>query len=390
MRINEKFLESICTREPVAGFTHNFYRYPARFSPLFAREAILKFTKPGALVLDPFMGGGTTLVEAQALGRAAIGTDINSLAIFVAEAKTTIMSEADLASIEVWATELLYGLSLRSLPIRADQWVKLGYQRNVSTRNTWQIRKTLELALAGVEKLNTSQQKRFARCVLLRTAQWALDCRSEFPSAKQFRRQFRIFLEGMISGAKAYAATVASSRKSELSCLHRSVIGIESEKIWARLGAPSLILTSPPYPGVHVLYHRWQVRGRRETPAPFWISGSMDGSGASFYTMGDRQQQNLSNYYEQIYSGFVSLAKVADRKTTVVQLVAFSDPSWQLAKYLEAMNRAGFSELRPSGLASTPDGRLWRSVPNRKWYATKKGTIGSSSEVVLFHKLRNR
>ncbi len=60
-------------------------QYPARFSPAFARAAIETFTKPGDLVLDPHVGGGTTLVEALALGRDAIGVDISALAEFVAK-----------------------------------------------------------------------------------------------------------------------------------------------------------------------------------------------------------------------------------------------------------------------------------------------------------------
>jgi hypothetical protein len=47
---------------PVRGLTHNFYRYPARFSPVFVRAAIEAFTVPGDLVLDNHVGGGTTLV----------------------------------------------------------------------------------------------------------------------------------------------------------------------------------------------------------------------------------------------------------------------------------------------------------------------------------------
>ena len=76
---------------PVSGLTHTFYRYPARFSPTFARAAILAFSKPGDWVMDPFAGGGTTLVEAVALSRNALGIDISELAAFVCEAKTLLL-----------------------------------------------------------------------------------------------------------------------------------------------------------------------------------------------------------------------------------------------------------------------------------------------------------
>ncbi|MFH1104800.1 MAG: DNA methyltransferase, partial [Actinomycetota bacterium] len=62
---------------------HDFYRYPARFPPKFAAAAVQAFTRPGDLVLDPFVGGGTTLVEAVRLGRRAVGADINPIAVFV-------------------------------------------------------------------------------------------------------------------------------------------------------------------------------------------------------------------------------------------------------------------------------------------------------------------
>ncbi len=68
---------------PVEGYTHNFYRYPARFSPVFVRQTIETLTNPGDLVIDPFVGGGTTVVEALALGRRRVGADISSLATFI-------------------------------------------------------------------------------------------------------------------------------------------------------------------------------------------------------------------------------------------------------------------------------------------------------------------
>src|SRR5438552_3573016 len=82
--------------EPVRGLTHGFYKYPARFSPSFARAAIEALTQPGDLVLDNHVGGGTTLVEALALGRNAVGVDISALAEFVATVKTTVFDEAEL------------------------------------------------------------------------------------------------------------------------------------------------------------------------------------------------------------------------------------------------------------------------------------------------------
>jgi hypothetical protein len=169
--------------------------------------------------------------------------------------------------------------------------------------------------------------------------------------------------------------------------LHRSAIGIENESEVQKFGSPALVLTSPPYPGLHVLYHRWQILGRRETPAPFWIAGTQDGAGGSFYTFGDRQQPQLKKYFDQAKQAFTSVAQVSDRRTMIVQMIAFSDPSWQLPAYLEMMTSCGLREKTFPQLANRNDGRAWRSVPNRKWYADKVGATGGSQEVVLFHKV---
>jgi hypothetical protein len=142
-----------------------------------------------------------------------------------------------------------------------------------------------------------------------------------------------------------------------------------------------LVLTSPPYPGVNVLYHRWQYRGRKETPAPYWIANVQDGCGQSFYTGGSRTPTGLRNYFNMIVNAFRSVARVLAPDGHVVQLVGFSNAPSQLPVYLDCMRTAGFEECEFQSR------RLSRRVPNRKWYATLKGSVDASRELLLIHRL---
>lgn len=56
-------------------------RYRGNWSPYIPRNVILKYSKPGDTVLDYFVGGGTTAVEAKLLGRRCIAKDINPGAV---------------------------------------------------------------------------------------------------------------------------------------------------------------------------------------------------------------------------------------------------------------------------------------------------------------------
>ena len=127
MPIWQELLCAIEDQQPVTGLTHNFYKYPARFSPSFARQIVLAFSNPGDLVFDPFMGGGTTLVEARALGRRSAGTDVSSLAVFLTETKTAIFSPCQLRRIESWVARLVPKLNLHEPSTRQHEWEDSGY-----------------------------------------------------------------------------------------------------------------------------------------------------------------------------------------------------------------------------------------------------------------------
>lgn len=59
--------------------------YRGNWSPHIPRNLILKYTKPNDLILDCFVGSGTTLIEAKLLNRNAIGVDINSNALKISK-----------------------------------------------------------------------------------------------------------------------------------------------------------------------------------------------------------------------------------------------------------------------------------------------------------------
>ena len=55
--------------------------YRACFKPQLPRFFIERLTQPGEVVYDPFMGRGTTVLEAALLGRVPCGCDINPLSV---------------------------------------------------------------------------------------------------------------------------------------------------------------------------------------------------------------------------------------------------------------------------------------------------------------------
>ena len=116
------------------------------------------------------------------------------------------------------------------------------------------------------------------------------------------------------------------------------------------------------------------------------IANKLDGAGSSYYTMGDRKYPELKTYFDSIRATMSSVAALADRHTVIVQMVAFSEPKWQLARYLETMEQAGLTEVFLPTLDGERDGRLWRSVPGRRWYSDQRGETPASNEVVLIHR----
>jgi adenine-specific DNA methylase len=61
------------------------HKYFARRPWNVLNELVSHYSSPNGIVLDPFCGGGVTLVESLKLGRRAVGVDVNPLATHITQ-----------------------------------------------------------------------------------------------------------------------------------------------------------------------------------------------------------------------------------------------------------------------------------------------------------------
>lgn len=365
--------------------THSLYRYPASMSPQLTRALILALTKPGDVVLDPFCGGGATAIETLAHGRQAVCSDLNALACFVTHAKAWPLGQRALQAFHQWADSverlLLRSSRIRSIPLVIKDGLRSAPRTHALL---WGLRNSaLGIPGAGV--------RRFALLAVLRAGQLCFDCRKEPANPSSLIRAFRgVSIQAL---TKMHSYSAACGCQAGLNTLRRRLTVVQSDA--AHLGEKldlkgipiSLILTSPPYPGVHVLYHRWQVLGRRETALPYSLLAIQDGLYESHYTLGPRREPGKDRYFQRLASIFTLLRPALNRATIVAQVVGFSDPKRHLARFREAMSDAGYDEVIATNTAGS---LITRIIPHRRWYAEISPRQESAREYLLIHKVRAR
>lgn len=110
---NERLIEKITSinwefaDEDTQYLSHNIHRYSGKFIPQIAKSVIELFTDEEDIVLDPYLGSGTTALEAILSGRKSIGIDINPLAILISEVKTMVLP---IEVLENFRTDLICSL----------------------------------------------------------------------------------------------------------------------------------------------------------------------------------------------------------------------------------------------------------------------------------------
>jgi len=366
---------------PALDLTHSLYRYPASLSPAIAHELICCFAPPGGTVLDPFCGGGTTAIEAIANGRRTICSDLNNLAVLVTRSKATPLRSAELSQAADWlsyqASAVLTDDNVRSDPLVTSDG-------GAFAPRTHAILLALADSARGIQRGRT---RRFLQLVALRTGQLCFDGKQRPLSPFVLLRAFRKSGQRAIAKMREYSDECHRYRCEARGKRRISVYCSDAEHLPSRLGDRmadvDLVLTSPPYPGIHVLYHRWQFRGRKEIPLPYRVAGLVDGAYESYYTLGSRKEKSHRTYFDRIHKIFSNLNSFLRRGTPIAQVVAFSEPAIQFPEYLAVMASAGYDRIESSEDVSEI---IQRSVPNRKWYARTRPIESEVREYVLLHR----
>ena len=324
------------------------------------------------------MGGGTTIVEALCQGRRALGVDLNPLSRLIAGAKTTPLSPTEHSRVAGWAYELASTIAshseaiegrveprLKNLPLRVEGWFRL--------------------AKASTRTLHTSKEKRLARCILLQWGQALLEKRT-LPGAAQANESLLQITGSSLRGIHLFTQQAVAQGHTKRSLTSRRTLHCAPAELFPFAdnvtdGARPVV-TSPPYPGVHAIYHRWQVSGRKETPAPYYLASRRDGHGESHYNLGGRHEKGLQSYFPRITAAFANLKPALAANAIVFQVLGFSSPEEQAPLYLLAMERAGYELVTLS--EDTRPLALSRHIPHRKWYATSN-TQASGKEYLFCH-----
>ena len=230
----------------------NIHPYPARFINEIPKHLIETIGCPsGTVILDPFCGSGTTLVEAQRHNYNAIGIDLNPIACLICTVKTQPLPANFLQVVQetVDRAVSLYNdsISVPEIP-NIDHWFEKDIQKAISSllfviqeETNRKIKDALRLALSSIIVRVSNQESDTRYAAVLKGA----------TSADVFRNY-------LLAGNKIYQAKNAEEFNNSTRIILRDVLTVSQEMIGNNVG---LVITSPPYPNAYEywLYHKYRM-----------------------------------------------------------------------------------------------------------------------------------
>lgn len=248
------FLE--LTQKQTSYATHGYHRYPAKFIPQLAARLIREYSVEGDLVVDPFMGSGTTLVEAKLLRRPSVGVDINPVAHLIARAKTQAIEPKRLARALEHLAEQLSSPTQPSLfadsQIAPLPWMGASWHERLRYWFPETVLQQLAQIQHAIDTLNSEEERTFFNCALshsLKTVSYWHDG-SVKPMRKLQKRipdvptVFWRHVRKMVQGNREFWNLLCKRDALNVPALAYCK---DARRLPVEDGSAALIVTSPPY-----------------------------------------------------------------------------------------------------------------------------------------------
>jgi hypothetical protein len=235
---------------------HSLHPYLGKFIPQLVEVFLHRYFAPGAFVYDPFVGSGTTLVEANVFGADAVGCDISAFNCLLSEVKTAKYSLGEL-EFALRGTLEDARRHIADDPQGTTPWLARWYAPRALAELLAYRTAAAQLAgpYADVARVVLSRAARSARL----TTHFDLD----FPRdpitgpyyCQKHKRECRPVGEAWKFLVRYTADTVRRLREFSAVRNERDAIVLHADSRTVRLPvAPTGVITSPPYPGL-IDYH---------------------------------------------------------------------------------------------------------------------------------------
>ncbi len=249
--IMKAFNEYWTSRQRQAHSLHEI-SYRACFKPQLPRFFIERLTQPGDAIYDPFMGRGTTPMEAFLLGRKPLGNDINPLSRVLLQPRLnppTIkeiekrLNEIDLSQAEEEYSGLLaffHENTLREIIALKEYLLKREESGEIDNVDAW-------IRMVAINRLTGHSQGFFSTYTLPPNQAVSIKRQEKINAERNQVPKYREIKPRIIKKSKSLLKdwTALESSEMNLSCVlttgdSRFVSGIEDN-------SAQLVVTSPPF-----------------------------------------------------------------------------------------------------------------------------------------------
>ena len=299
------------TQRVKPGSIESIHPYPAKFIAEIPRAFLSTLPLPeGTMVLDPFCGSGTTLMESQRAGIPSVGIDLNPIACLISRVKTSPAP----AGFERSAIEVLEAARDKRDPSRqeipnVDHWFKPEVQEAIAAlveaierHPETDCRDALRLALSSI---------------LVRVSNQESDTRYAAVDKSLGRRDvFDLFLSA--SGKLLRALAERRWPLVPTKVIEADVLTVPAAAIGRPVG---MVITSPPYPNAYEywLYHKYRMWWLGFDPLA--VKSKEIGARAHFFK---REHHTEGHFWEQMRRTFGLIDAVLVRSGFVCFVVGRS------------------------------------------------------------------